>query len=177
MQVLQHRHHTFLEIIGDASVKPTTGIPIAVLVLGVSFAAIRLIGEGLIRLAFKPAFDAFWAPVLTRLSAALDPNGFLHAILIGSLIDGRIDFVQSFGLLSTGLFVAVAMVFPYVLAFYLALGLLEDFGYLPRLAVLLDTLMHRMGLHGWAVIPMLLGLGCNDPGSWPRACSKAPVNG
>jgi ferrous iron transport protein B len=56
------------------------------------------------------------------------------------------------------------MVFPYVFAFYLVLGFLEDFGYLPRLAVLLDTLMHRMGLHGWAVIPMLLGFGCNVPG-------------
>jgi len=174
VQVLQHRHHTFLEVIGDASVKPTTGIPIAVLVLCVSFAAIRLIGEGLIRLAFKPAFDALWAPVLTRLSAALDPNGFLHAMLIGSLIDGRIDFVQSFGLLSTGLFVAITMVFPYVLAFYLALGLLEDFGYLPRLAVLLDTLMHRMGLHGWAVIPMLLGLGCNVPGIMATRMLESP---
>jgi len=40
----------------------------------------------------------------------------------------------------------------------------EDFGYLPRLAVLLDRLMHRMGLHGWAIIPTLLGLGCNVPG-------------
>ena len=174
VQVLQHRHHTFLEVIGDASVKPTAGIPIAVLVLCVSFAAIRLIGEGLIHLAFKPAFDAFWMPVLTRLSATLDPNGFLHAILIGSLIDGRIDFVQSFGLLSTGLFVAVTMVFPYVLAFYLALGLLEDFGYLPRLAVLLDTLMHRMGLHGWAVIPMLLGLGCNVPGIMATRMLESP---
>ncbi|MCX5757088.1 MAG: ferrous iron transporter B, partial [Candidatus Hydrogenedentes bacterium] len=62
------------------------------------------------------------------------------------------------------LYVAVTMVFPYVLAFYIVLSLLEDFGYLPRLAVLLDTLMHRMGLHGWAIIPMLLGLGCNVPG-------------
>jgi len=55
-------------------------------------------------------------------------------------------------------------VLPYVLSFYVVLGFLEDFGYLPRLAVLLDTMMHRMGLHGWAIIPSLLGLGCNVPG-------------
>jgi len=50
-----------------------------------------------------------------------------------------------------------------VFSFYLVLGFLEDFGYLPRLAVLLDNLMHRVGLHGYAVIPTLLGLGCNVP--------------
>jgi len=43
------------------------------------------------------------------------------------------------------------------------LGILEDTGYLPRLAVLMDTIMHRLGLHGYAIIPNLLGLGCNVP--------------
>ena len=164
VQTLEHRHHTFLELLGDASVKPATGIPIAALVLCASFAVIRLIGEGLIRLLFDPVFQTFWKPILVRLSAVLDPHGLIHAIFIGSLVNGQVDFVQSFGLLTTGLYVAITMVFPYVLAFYFVLGFLEDFGYLPRLAVLLDTLMHRMGLHGWAVIPMLLGFGCNVPG-------------
>jgi ferrous iron transport protein B len=74
-----------------------------------------------------------------------------------------VDFVQSFGLLSSGLYVPLAMVLPYIISFYLVLGLLEDTGYLPRLAVLMDTLMHRLGLHGYAIIPTLLGLGCNVP--------------
>jgi ferrous iron transport protein B len=51
-----------------------------------------------------------------------------------------------------------------VFAFYLVLSFLEDLGYLPRLAVMLDALMHRLGLHGLAIVPMLLGLGCNVPG-------------
>jgi ferrous iron transport protein B len=55
------------------------------------------------------------------------------------------------------------MVLPYIVAFYLVLGLLEDTGYLPRLAVLMDTMMHSLGLHGYAIIPTLLGLGCNVP--------------
>jgi ferrous iron transport protein B len=88
----------------------------------------------------------------------------LHEILIGSLIQGDIDFVQSFGLLSTGLFVPIGMVFPYVLSFYFILGILEDSGYLPRLAILLDVFMHRIGLHGYAIIPTILGIGCNVPG-------------
>ncbi len=55
------------------------------------------------------------------------------------------------------------MVLPYIFAFYFVLGLLEDIGYLPRLAILLDTTMHRLGLHGYAIVPTLLGFGCNVP--------------
>jgi ferrous iron transport protein B len=55
-------------------------------------------------------------------------------------------------------------VLPYIIAFYLILGILEDIGFLPRFAVLVDTVMHRVGLHGFASITMLLGLGCNIPG-------------
>ena len=73
------------------------------------------------------------------------------------------NFVESFGLLTTGLFVPFGMVLPYIISFYLVLGLLEDIGYLPRLAVLMDTIMHRLGLHGYAIIPTLLGFGCNVP--------------
>jgi len=164
VQSLQHRHHTALEIIGDASVKPLTGIPMAILVMFAVFKLIRFVGEGLIGSVFEPIFERLWQPLMMQLSSILHPGSFLHSIVIGKLIEGEIDFVQSFGLLTTGLFVPIAMVLPYVFSFYIVLGFLEDFGYLPRLAVLLDNLMHRMGLHGWAIIPMLLGLGCNVPG-------------
>lgn len=164
VQSLHHRHHTFLEALGDASVKPLIGLALAVLVMFASFKIVRFVGESLIGYIFEPIFDNLWLPVMNELSSILHPGTFLHTIVIGSLIDGRIDFIQSFGLLTTGLFVPVAMVLPYVFAFYLVLGFLEDFGYLPRLAVLLDNMMHHMGLHGWAVIPSLLGLGCNVPG-------------
>lgn len=164
IQSLKHRHHTFLEIIGDASVRPLTGIPIAILVMFFAFKIIRFIGEGLIGGVFMPIFERFWQPLMMQWSSFLRPESFLHSIIIGKLIEGKIDFVQSFGTLTTGLFVPIAMVLPYVFSFYLVLGFLEDFGYLPRLAVLLDNIMHRMGLHGWAIIPTLLGLGCNVPG-------------
>jgi len=164
VQSLEHRHRTVLEVLGDASVKPLTGIPIAVLVLVAAFLVVRLVGEGLIALVFEPLFETLWEPVVMRIGSMLNPDGLLYATLVGKLVGGRIDFVQSFGLLTTGLFVPIGMVLPYVLSFYAVLGLLEDFGYLPRFAVLLDTMMHRMGLHGWAIIPSLLGLGCNVPG-------------
>ncbi|MCD5409764.1 MAG: hypothetical protein LRZ87_03270 [Methanocellales archaeon] len=163
VQTVTHRHHTFLEKIGDASIKPLTGFPIAIVVLLFTFQIIRFIGEGLIGYVFEPIFDIY-TPLAMKLSELLGP-GFVHDVLIGTLIEGEIDYGQSMGLLTTGLFVPFAMVLPYVFAFYLVLSFLEDCGYLPRLAVLIDSLMHKIGLHGLAIVSFLLGLGCNVPGA------------
>lgn len=162
-QVLTHHHHTFLQRLSDISVQPLTGLALAAAVIFAAFKIIRFIGEAIIGYAAEPLFENYYAPLLYKLSALLGPGSLLHTILVGKLIDGEIDFIQSFGVLSTGLFVPLGMVLPYVFSFYLVLSFLEDFGYLPRLAVLLDNLMHRVGLHGYAIIPTLLGLGCNVP--------------
>jgi ferrous iron transport protein B len=162
VQRIRHRHHTWRERLADASVRPITGGIIAVVVLAAAFVLVRFISEGLINYALDPLFNNLWAPVLMKLSPLLG-DGFWHNIIIGKLIGGQIDFVQSFGLLTSGLYVPFAMVLPYVISFYFVLGLLEDTGYLPRLAVLMDNVMHRLGLHGYAIIPTLLGLGCNVP--------------
>ena len=163
VQTITHHHHTWLEHLQDASIKPLTGLSIAALVLTASFFAIRSIGEGLIGYVMEPLFEKLWAPLMMNLSELLGSGGFWHDVLIGKLLNGEIDFYQSMGVLTTGLFIPLGAVLPYVLAFYLILGLLEDVGYLPRLAVLLDNLMHRMGLHGYAIIPTMLGLGCCVP--------------
>jgi ferrous iron transport protein B len=165
VQLITQRHHTLLERLGDASLRPLTGSVITLFVLGISFEAIQLVGEGLIRWIFEPLFEGLWSPLILRLSGSLGGNGFLHMLLIGDLIDGRIDYGQSFGLLTTGLYVPIGAVLPYVFAFYLVLSLLEDCGYLPRLAVIADRFMHLVGLHGMGIVPMLLGLGCNVPGA------------
>ncbi len=57
----------------------------------------------------------------------------------------------------------VAIVLPYLVPFLIGLTLLEDMGYLPRVAFMMDALMHRIGLHGTAIIPAVLGYGCNVP--------------
>ncbi|MFC1999006.1 FeoB small GTPase domain-containing protein [Chloroflexota bacterium] len=164
IQMVSHRHHTLLERLGDASIRPFPGIPIAAAVLIGSFALIRFIGEGLIVYVFEPLFNNLWAPLMLRLSDALGGSGFVHDVFVGELVAGQIDFTQSFGILTTGLFIPFGAVLPYVFAFYMVLGFLEDFGYLPRVAVLMDTIMHRIGVHGFAIIPTLLGFGCNVPG-------------
>jgi len=162
VQQITHRHHTWLERLGDASVKPLSGGVIALAVLAVAFLVIRLIGESLIGYVLDPLFNLY-APVIVRLSDLLGGSGFFHDILIGKIAGGEVNFVEALGLLTTGLYVPFAMVLPYIVSFYLVLGILEDTGYLPRLAVLMDTIMHRLGLHGYAIIPTMLGLGCNVP--------------
>jgi ferrous iron transport protein B len=164
VQSLSHRHHRWYEHLEDASSHRVWGIIIALLVLFATFWFVRFVGEGIINYVAGPLFEGLWTPVLVKLSAALGPGGFWHNVLIGNLIGGEIDYFQSFGLLSTGLYIPLAAVLPYIIAFYLALGILEDVGYLPRLAVLMDTIMHRLGLHGYAIIPTMLGFGCNVPG-------------
>ncbi|MFC2008447.1 FeoB small GTPase domain-containing protein [Chloroflexota bacterium] len=162
-QVVGHRHHTFLERLGDATVKPLQGALFAIGVLAGSFLLIRLVGESLISYVMDPLYDALWMPLVEAVSESLGGQGILHGLLVGRVSNGVIDPVESFGLLSSGVYVPFAMVLPYIVGFYLVLGLLEDMGYLPRLAVLLDSAMHRIGLHGYAIIPTLLGLGCNVP--------------
>lgn len=165
VQKITHRHHTFLERLGDFSVSQPGGMLIAFGVLLVSFYLIRAIGEGLIGNIAEPIFEKLWAPLMLKVSRLLGSEGILHDIIIGKLFEGEIDFGKSFGILTTGLFVPFAVVLPYVFAFYLLLSLLEDFGYLPRLAVLLDNVMHKLGLHGFSIIPFMLGLGCNVSGA------------
>ena len=165
VQKITHHHHTFLQRMEELSIKPLSGLPIALGVIYASFWAIRLIGEGLITYILEPLFYKAWAPLMLKFGALLGEETFLHDVLIGKLIDGSIDFKMSFGVLTTGIFVPIAMVLPYIISFYLILGILEDFGYLPRLAVLVDNFMHHIGLHGFAIVPMMLGLGCNVPGA------------
>jgi ferrous iron transport protein B len=165
VQKVSHRHHTFLERLADASIRPLTGIPIALGVMYMAMKLIRFIGEGLIGYVFEPIFEKLWAPLMMKLSSILGSGGFIHDILIGKIFAGKIDFGQSFGILTTGLFVPFAAVLPYVFAFYLTLSFFEDSGYLPRLGVLADKMMHQVGLHGLGIISMLLGLGCNVPGA------------
>jgi len=164
VQHLEHRHHSIREVIEDASVRPITGLMIAAAVIYASFKIVRFIGEFIINRITDPIFINLYQPVLERLTLYWQEKGFWFHLLIGDLINGKIDFKQSLGVLTTAPYIEFGMVLPYVISFYFILSLLEDIGYLPRLAILLDNLMHRLGLHGFAVIPVLLGFGCNVPG-------------
>jgi ferrous iron transport protein B len=162
VQQVTHRHHTLRDWISEASIRPLTGFPIALAVIFAALWLVSFIGETLITNIFDPLFTLY-TPIAMGISTWLGP-GFLQGLLIGKLIDGQIDYLQSMGLLTTGIYVPFAMVLPYIVAFYSVLAVFEDSGYLPRLATLTDTIFHRFGMHGFGIIPVFLGLGCNVPG-------------
>ncbi len=174
VQTVTHRHHSLRDKIEDISVDPLWGALVGIIVLASSFYIIRQLGEGLINHLLDPLFNALWVPALEIMSDTLINIPVIHQLVIGTLFQGTIDLEQSFGLLSTGLYVPVVMVLPYVISFYAVLSFLEDTGYLPRLAIIFDSLMHRLGLHGFAIVPALLGLGCNVPGILATRVLESP---
>lgn len=98
----------------------------------------------------------------TLLSSALNflqpVNPTFNGSLVGILWNGV------FG----GLVAGITLAIPYVMPFYLMLAVIEDSGILTRVAFMMDSAMHRIGLHGKALIPLILGYGCNVPAI--RAC-------
>jgi ferrous iron transport protein B len=81
------------------------------------------------------------------------PNKSVLSV-IGNILVGE------YGLITLTVTYLLGLLFPLVLGFYLGLSILEDSGYLPRLAVLVDRMMNKIGLNGRAIIPLILGLGC-----------------
>lgn len=159
VQTISHKHPSLWEKFEEASLHPFWGTIVAVFVLGVTFILIRYVGEGLINLVFDPFFQKVYAPGISSISGIISSE-FIKNILFGK----SLEFMSGFGVLTTGVYIPIAVVLPYIFAFYLVLGILEDVGYLPRLAVLMDRVMHRIGLHGYALMPVILGCGCKVPG-------------
>ncbi len=94
-------------------------------------------------------FGAWINPTVTTLVRFI-PIPFLQELLVGP-----------YGLVTMALTYAIAIVLPIVATFFLAFGVLEDSGYLPRLAVMTHRVFRVLGLNGKAVLPMILGLGCD----------------
>ncbi len=133
------------------STHPLWGSLVLIEVLYLVYKFVGVFGAGtLVDLMENKLFAAHLIPALTVLMDRFVPIEFLRDFLIGQ-----------YGLISMGITYAVAIVLPIVGLFFLAFGILEDSGYLPRLAVIADKGMKRMGLNGKAVLPMVLGLGCD----------------
>ncbi|HME53138.1 MAG TPA: ferrous iron transport protein B [Candidatus Lokiarchaeia archaeon] len=88
---------------------------------------------------------------------------FLSTLVYGAFGTGTLVQVLWNGGMG-GFLGAVGGVLPFVFIFYFFLEILQDSGYLPRAAFMMDSLMHRIGLHGKSIIPLILGFGCNVPG-------------
>jgi ferrous iron transport protein B len=147
LAVLLRRSRRFAEQLGHWARDWRTGGAILVLVLLLMYEFVGVLGAGtLVDALENNLFNAWLTPGLQ----ALLPPGFVYDLLVGQ-----------YGLVSVGLTYALALVLPIVATFFIAFGLLEDSGYLPRLAILADRVFRLMGLNGKAVLPMVLGLGCD----------------
>ncbi len=157
-QKLSHRHHTAAEMLADFTLHPVGGLVCVALVLAAVFTCVRFMGEFLGSNVCGPLFSHLYNPFVLNLCGHI-PLTFVEELLVGR----GADPLASFGILTTGVYIAAVLVFPYFISFYLLFGILEDIGYLPRIAVVLDTFFHRLGLHGYSSIPVMLGLGCKVP--------------
>lgn len=141
------RSERFTERLGYWTRNWRTGVPLMLVVLLLMYEFVGVIGAGtLVDALENNIFNGFLTP---RLQSLL-PAGIIHDFLVGE-----------YGLISVGLTYALAIVLPIVATFFIAFGMLEDSGYLPRLAILSDRVFRVMGLNGKAVLPMVLGLGCD----------------
>lgn len=141
----------FAARLGRWMLRPLTGVPIFALIL---YAMYYIIGvlvaqdivgfteETLMQGVYEPAVRAFVGRFVSEES------------VIGTILIGE------FGLLTMTVTYILGLLLPLVVGFYLILSVMEDSGYLPRLATLVDRLMNAIGLNGRAVIPMILGFGC-----------------
>ncbi len=127
---------------------PITGIPILLAVLSSVFLFLFFIGD-LLATAFSTAWRAFASPVIIDIVTRIAGDGVVGRTLLWGF-DAGIEASLSIGL-------------PYILTFYVLLSVLEDSGYLNAVAFLADRLMHKFGLHGRAVIPLVSGAGCSVP--------------
>jgi ferrous iron transport protein B len=98
----------------------------------------------------ETVFGRYVTPVILDIVSRFVPFALLRDLLIGD-----------FGIITLGIRYAVALILPIVATFFLAFAVVEDSGYLPRLAMLVDALFKRIGLSGRAVIPLVLGFGCD----------------
>jgi len=126
------------------------GLPILLAVLYLLFQFVGVFGAGTaVDFLENTVFNGYINPWVTRIVS------FIPIALVRDLLVGE------YGLITMALTYAVALVLPIVGTFFIAFGILEDSGYLPRLAVMVDRVFKWMGLNGKAVLPMVLGLGCD----------------
>jgi ferrous iron transport protein B len=137
--------------LGRWMLNPITGIPILIATLYLMFKIIGVFVAGdVVGFTEKTIMQGYYEPFMRNLIAGFIPaKSIIYTLLAGE-----------FGLLTMTPTYVLGLLLPLVAGFYLILSILEDSGYLPRIATLVDRLMNTIGLNGRAVIPLILGFGC-----------------
>ena len=130
---------------------PVWGIPVLLFVLWLAYEFVGVLGaRTLVDLMENGLFNGWINPAAISFFNAHVPWQFVRDLIVGP-----------YGVLTMALTYSLALVLPIVGTFFIAFGVLEDSGYLPRLAVMVNKVFKKMGLNGKAVLPMVLGLGCD----------------
>ncbi len=141
---------SYASYLGHLSMHPFWGIPILIVVLLGLYEFVGVFGAGiLVGLLEDRVFDAYLIPIFTEVTKIFIPIPLVQEMFIGE-----------YGLLTMALKYAVGIILPITTTFFIAFAILEDSGYLPRLAIMSNKVFNVMGLSGKAVLPMVLGLGC-----------------
>lgn len=142
---------TLSTFLGNLAIHPLWGIPILLALLLITYEFVGVFGaQTSVKFLEETFFREWILPPLTHFIQRLIPITFLQEFLIGP-----------YGVFTMALTYAIAIVLPIVGCFFIIFGLMEDSGYLPRLAVMTNQIFKKMGLNGKAVLPMALGLGCD----------------
>ncbi|MCH7851579.1 MAG: ferrous iron transport protein B [Candidatus Marinimicrobia bacterium] len=137
--------------LGRAAIHPVWGLGFALVILTGMYYFVGVFGaQTLVNWLELGVFGQYIVPGLTTVVETVFPWPIVQDLFVGE-----------FGLLSMALSYSIAIVLPIVGTFFIAFGLLEDSGYLPRLSVMMNRIFKAMGLNGKAVLPMVLGLGCD----------------
>jgi ferrous iron transport protein B len=139
-----------LNFIGNASMHPVYGIPVLIVVLYGLYEFVGVLGAGvLVDFVQNVIFGHYINPMATKVVETLIPVPIIQELLVGE-----------YGLVTVALTYAIAIILPITVTFFIAFAILEDSGYLPRLAIMSNRVFNMIGLNGKAVLPMVLGLGC-----------------
>ena len=141
--IIKHPLRRLKDKIDSVLMHPFLGYLAMFVILYVFFNAVFKFGAWL----EQPLLDLINSGI-SNITSGLDTTGFTYHMVNAAF---------------QGLSGGIAIVLPYLTPFLVGLAILEDIGYLPRIAFLLDSFMHKIGLHGTAVIPGLLGYGCSVP--------------
>ncbi len=140
----------FLVTLGDWCTQLHTGIPIAMAVVAAMYLFVGSFAATLVVDTINATlFEGFLIPLTVKLVAPI-PSAFIRDMIVD----------PDFGILPTGVFLALGLVLPVFFCFYIAFGILQDSGYLPRLSILLNKIFQKMGLNGKGVIPLIMGFSC-----------------
>lgn len=137
--------------LGDATTHPFWGFPFLLLILYLVYEFVGVFGAGtLVDYLEEVVFGEYLNPWVEKIVLFAIPTEFLQELLVGP-----------YGIFTMALTYAIAIILPITTTFFIAFSIMEDSGYLPRLAAMLNKLFRAMGLNGKAVLPMVLGLGCD----------------